>query len=76
MKKVIFSIENARLYFSGQINPVVQFGANVDFSDNNVLIPDGSARSHDKMQFNGCICKLLHRQQKCKHVFWCSVYKS
>jgi len=67
MKKVIFSIENARLYFTGQINPVVQFSANIDFSDH--LTPDDSARSHDKMQFNGCICKLLHRQRKCKHVF-------
>jgi len=50
-KSVNFSVENARLYFAGQINPVVQFGANIDFSDNNVLIPDGSARSHDKMQY-------------------------
>ncbi len=46
-----FSVENARLYFAGQINPMVQFGANIDFSDNNILIPDGSARSHDKMQY-------------------------
>ena len=50
-KSVNFSVENARLYFAGQINPVVQFGANIDFSDNNVLTPDGSARSHDKMQY-------------------------
>lgn len=27
-----FSIHNARIYFSGQLNPIVQFGANFDFS--------------------------------------------
>ncbi|ACG57741.1 hypothetical protein HY04AAS1_1055 [Hydrogenobaculum sp. Y04AAS1] len=41
-----FSVENARLYFSGQINPIVQFGANIDFADNTALAPDGSARAH------------------------------
>ena len=41
-----FSIENARIYFAGQINPIVQFGANLDFADNNALAPDGSARAH------------------------------
>ena len=41
-----FSIENARIYFAGQINPIVQFGANLDFADNNALVPDGSARAH------------------------------
>jgi len=43
------SVENARLYFSGQINPIVQFGANIDFADNNTLAPDGSARAHGGM---------------------------
>ncbi|MGC8677359.1 MAG: short chain amide porin [Hydrogenobaculum sp.] len=46
---VNFSAENARLYFSGQINPIVQFGANIDFADNNALSPDGSARAHGGM---------------------------
>jgi len=32
-----FSVENARLYFSGQINPMVQFGSNIDFADNKHL---------------------------------------
>ncbi|GAB6077758.1 porin [Hydrogenobaculum acidophilum] len=50
-KSVNFSVENARLYFAGELNQVVQFGANIDFSDNNLLTPDGSARSHDKMQY-------------------------
>lgn len=44
-----FSIENARIYFVGQINPIVQFGANLDFADNNALAPDGSARAHGGM---------------------------
>ena len=44
-----FSVENARLYFSGQINPIVQFGANLDFADNTALTPDGSARAHGGM---------------------------
>jgi len=44
-----FSVENARLYFSGQINPIVQFGANIDFADNTALSPDGSARAHGGM---------------------------
>ena len=46
---VNFSVENARLYFSGQINPIVQFGANIDFADNTALPPDGSARAHGGM---------------------------
>jgi len=46
---VNFSVENARLYFSGQINPIVQFGANIDFADNTALAPDGSARAHGGM---------------------------
>jgi len=41
-----FSVGTARIYFSGQINPIVQFGANFDFADNNTLKPDGSARAH------------------------------
>jgi len=45
-----FSVENARLYFSGQINPIVQFGANIDFADSG-LPPDGSARAHGGMQY-------------------------
>ena len=44
-----FTVENARLYFSGQINPIVQFGANIDFADNTALSPDGSARAHGGM---------------------------
>ncbi|HCO39615.1 MAG TPA: hypothetical protein DIT36_06640, partial [Aquificaceae bacterium] len=27
-----FSINNARIYFSGQVNKIVQFGANLDFA--------------------------------------------
>jgi len=27
-----FTIQNARVYFSGQLNPIVQFGANLDFA--------------------------------------------
>jgi hypothetical protein len=27
-----FAIQNARIYFSGQLNPIVQFGANFDFT--------------------------------------------
>ncbi len=46
-----FSVENARLYFAGQINKIVQFGTNIDFSDNNLTNPDGSARAHDKMKY-------------------------
>ncbi len=46
-----FSVENARLYFSGQINPIVQFGANIDFADNNGLKPDGSARTHQGVPY-------------------------
>jgi len=46
-----FSVEEARLYFSGQINPIVQFGANLDFADNTTLTPDGSARAHGDMQY-------------------------
>jgi hypothetical protein len=44
-----FTVENARLYFSGQINPIVQFGSNIDFADNTTLAPDGSARAHGGM---------------------------
>lgn len=43
---VNFAVETARIYFNGEINPVIQFGANLDFADNNLLIPDGSARTH------------------------------
>ncbi|AEF19432.1 MULTISPECIES: short chain amide porin [unclassified Hydrogenobaculum] len=46
-----FSVENAGLYFSGQINPIVQFGSNIDFADNNTLSPDGSARAHGGMGY-------------------------
>ena len=42
-----FSINNARVYFSGQLNPIVQFGADFDFADHNAPIPlDGTARAH------------------------------
>ena len=41
-----FSITQARIYFDGQINPIVQFGADLDFADNNVLGADGTARTH------------------------------
>lgn len=46
-----FSVENARLYFSGQINPIVQFGSNIDFADNETLPPEGSARAHGGMHY-------------------------
>ncbi|MGC8678162.1 MAG: porin [Hydrogenobaculum sp.] len=41
-----FSITQARIYFDGQINPIVQFGADLDFADNDVLGADGTARTH------------------------------
>ncbi|MGC8677769.1 MAG: porin [Hydrogenobaculum sp.] len=41
-----FSVNNARVYFSGEINPIVQFGADLDFADNNALTADGTARAH------------------------------
>ena len=41
-----FSVNNARVYFSGQINPIVQFGADLDFADNNVTNANGTARTH------------------------------
>jgi len=42
-----FSVNNARVYFSGEINPIVQFGADFDFADHNAPIPlDGTARAH------------------------------
>jgi len=41
-----FSVNNARVYFSGEINPIVQFGADLDFADNSALAPDGTARAH------------------------------
>jgi len=41
-----FSVNNARVYFSGQINPIVQFGADLDFADNGALQADGTARHH------------------------------
>jgi len=41
-----FSINNARVYFSGQLNPIVQFGADLDFADNGALQADGTARHH------------------------------
>jgi len=31
-KAIDFTIQNARVYFSGQLNPIVQFGANLDFT--------------------------------------------
>ncbi|GAB6077923.1 porin [Hydrogenobaculum acidophilum] len=44
-----FSVNNARVYFSGQINPIVQFGADLDFADHNVsgVSVDGTARGHE-----------------------------
>ncbi len=44
-----FSIQNARIYFMGKINKIVELGANFDFSDNNVLSPDNTARAHTGM---------------------------
>lgn len=41
-----FSVNNARVYFSGQINPIVQFGADLDFADNSALAANGTARAH------------------------------
>ncbi|AEF19337.1 MULTISPECIES: hypothetical protein [unclassified Hydrogenobaculum] len=44
-----FSVNNARVYFSGQINPIVQFGADLDFADHDYsgLPADGTARAHE-----------------------------
>lgn len=44
-----FSVQNARIYFMGKLNKIVEFGANFDFSDNNLLSPDGTARAHTGM---------------------------
>ena len=44
-----FSIQNARIYFMGKLNKIVEFGANFDFSDNTLISPDGSARAHTGM---------------------------
>ncbi|ACG57626.1 conserved hypothetical protein [Hydrogenobaculum sp. Y04AAS1] len=41
-----FSVAQTRVYFTGQINPIVQFGADLDFADNNTLKADGTARTH------------------------------
>jgi len=43
-----FSINNARVYFSGEINPIVQFGADLDFADHNntSVVSTGTARAH------------------------------
>jgi len=43
-----FSVNNARVYFSGEINPIVQFGADLDFADHDYsgLPADGTARAH------------------------------
>jgi len=41
-----FSVNNARVYFSGQVNPMVQFGADLDFADNNALGATGTAKTH------------------------------
>jgi hypothetical protein len=46
-----FSVNNARVYFSGEINPIVQFGADLDFADNNALLPDGTARAHEGTRY-------------------------
>jgi len=40
-KAIDFTIQNARVYFSGQLNPIVQFGANLDFA------VTGSNTSHE-----------------------------
>jgi len=42
-----FSINNARVYFSGEINPIVQFGADLDFADHRAFAADGTARAHE-----------------------------
>jgi hypothetical protein len=36
-----FNVQHARVYFSGQLNPIVQFGANLDFA------LTGSKTSHE-----------------------------
>ncbi len=45
-----FSVQNARIYFMGKLNKFISFGTNLDFSDNNLLSPDGSARAHQGMK--------------------------
>lgn len=44
-----FSVQNARIYLMGRLNKIVEFGANFDFSDNNLIPPDGTARAHTGM---------------------------
>ncbi|MGC8678051.1 MAG: porin, partial [Hydrogenobaculum sp.] len=44
-----FSVQNARIYFMGKLNKIVEFGANFDFSDNTTIPPDGTARAHTSM---------------------------
>ncbi|MGC8677158.1 MAG: porin [Hydrogenobaculum sp.] len=46
-----FSVAQTRLYFAGQINPIVQFGADLDFADNNTLKADGTARTHQGVPY-------------------------
>ena len=46
-----FSVAQTRLYFAGQLNKMIQFGANLDFADNNILKADGSARTHQGVPY-------------------------
>ena len=46
-----FSVAQTRVYFAGQINPIVQFGADLDFADNNTLKADGTARTHQGVPY-------------------------
>jgi len=47
---VDFSIHNARVYFSGQLNPIVQFGANFDFSVTNGLKTDHEGTNYTRVR--------------------------
>ena len=41
-----FSVNNARIYFMGKLNNLIEFGTNFDFSDNDLIPPDLTARAH------------------------------
>ncbi len=43
---VNFAVRDARIAIEGQINSIIQFGAFMDFADNNQLGFDGTARDH------------------------------
>ncbi|MDM7266844.1 MAG: porin, partial [Aquificaceae bacterium] len=47
-----FSINNARIYFSGQVNKIVQFGANLDFAVHNLGAGRGTHQGTSNSRVN------------------------